>query len=59
MTVSTALVSESLPPGLPIGRVNTDITRIMAGTKAFNVVFGGNLSKLLYVDIYDPGRITE
>lgn len=56
MTISTALVSETLPPGLPIGRVNTSLTRRIAGTNAYNVVLGGDLSKLFNVDIYHPEK---
>ncbi len=54
MTISTALVSEMLPPGLPIGRLDTSLSKRIAGTKAFYVQLGGDLSRLFDVDIYNP-----
>jgi len=56
MTVSTALVSETLPPGLPIGRVDKTVTKTMAGVEAYNVVLGGDISRLLSVEVYKPGK---
>lgn len=56
MAISTALVSETLPPGLPIGRVDKTMTKKIAGSSAYRVVLGGDISRLLKVEIYKPGK---
>ncbi|WP_286845868.1 MULTISPECIES: rod shape-determining protein MreC [Aminobacterium] len=51
MTVSTALVSESLPPGLPIGMVTGETRRLSGDVDAYKIQPGGDFVRLYTVEI--------
>ena len=51
MTVSTALVSESLPPGLPVGKVTGDLRHFSGGFVAYKIEPGADFVQLYSVEV--------
>ena len=50
MTVSTAMIGEQLPPGLPIGRIAGEISSGSDGYATYKIEPGADLSKILTVN---------
>lgn len=56
MTVSTAMVSEALPPGIPLGRISLETRRAGGAYLEWRVVPGANLSQLYALEIFGLGE---
>lgn len=57
MRVSTALVGEQLPPGLPIGTVSEELSTTLDGYAAFRVEPGAGLSRFYDVSLLKPEAV--
>ncbi len=55
MTVSTALVSESLPPGLPVGSVTGELRHSSGGFVAYRIEPGADFIRLYQVEVLTEG----
>ena len=56
MTVSTAMVSEALPPGIPVGRLSSESRKTGGAYLAWRVVPGANITQLYALEIF--GQMT-
>ena len=54
MTVSTAMISEILPPGIPIGRLSEQKKRSEEGFVSYRLETGASLSLLYSVSVLRP-----
>ena len=54
MKVSTALIGEQLPPGLPIGRIKEEIEVSGSGYTTYRLEPGADLSRFYGVSILRP-----
>ena len=54
MKVSTALIGEQLPPGLPIGRIREEIEVSGSGYVTYRLEPGADLSRFYDVSILRP-----
>lgn len=52
MTVSTAMVSEALPPGIPVGRLSSETRNSGSAYLAWRVVPGAGLTQLYALEIF-------
>lgn len=58
MTVSTALVGEQLPPGLPIGKIAEELEATPDGYAAYRIELGADLSRFYSVSLFGPAPRT-
>ncbi|MGI6252713.1 MAG: rod shape-determining protein MreC [Aminivibrio sp.] len=52
MTISTAMVSEALPPGIPVGSLSSDTRRTGGSYYEWKVIPGANLTHLYALEVY-------
>lgn len=52
MTISTAMVSEALPPGIPVGSLSSHTRRTGGSYYEWKVVPGANLNQLYALEVY-------
>lgn len=55
MTVSTAMVSEALPPGIPVGSLSPDKRKTGGSYYEWKVIPGANLNQLYALEVYGEG----
>lgn len=55
MTVTTAMVSEALPPGIPIGKLSSDTQTPVGTSPSWRILSEGTLSKLYTLEYLHDG----
>jgi rod shape-determining protein MreC len=57
MTVSTAMVSEALPPGIPVGRLSSETRNTGGAYIAWRVIPGANLTQIYAIEIFGEAAL--